>query len=41
MKSKENKDNTIDFNWKREYSLVLILNALYIVIFYFLMKINI
>lgn len=26
--------------WKREYTLVLVLNALYILIFYFIMTLN-
>ncbi len=39
MKSKD--DYKHEFIWKWEYSMVLILNALYILIFYYIMNSNI
>ena len=34
------EDNKATYQWKKEYTLVLVLNALYILIFYFIMKGN-
>jgi len=36
--SKENSETS--YQWKKEYTMVLVLNALYILIFYFIMKGN-
>ena len=37
--SEENKDTSLDkFVWKQSYTWVLLLNAAYIVLFYYLMK---
>ncbi|GMN08686.1 hypothetical protein MTsPCn9_08580 [Croceitalea sp. MTPC9] len=41
MEPKENSEEPNSFIWKKEYSLVLILNTLYILLFHFLMKVNI
>jgi len=35
----KNQDQSISLKWKKGYTLVLIANALYIVIFYILMQI--
>lgn len=40
MELKENKETSEGFIWKKEYSIVLVLNIFYILVFYFLMKTN-
>jgi hypothetical protein len=36
--SKDNMDNKME--WKKEYTIVILLNAIYILIFYFIMLLN-
>jgi len=40
MKSEEKNEVSEGFIWKKEYSIVLLLNIAYILVFYFLMKTN-
>lgn len=39
MEEEPHNEETVDkFTWKKSYTLVLLINVIYIVLFYFLMK---